>query len=140
MTSTDDSTRHGGSASRPYLSFLALTAGILVTLMAVGQLPTRHWAGEGAVLAMIAGCAISFVAALVGTVPVVLARGQEAPATVPAVMLSITLRLGVVIALGLAAVWSGLFEVAPLLVWMVLSHAVLQVADVRLAQQVLYPS
>ncbi len=138
MTSTDDSTRRDGSAGRPYLSFLALTVGIVVALLAVGQFPTRRWAGDAAVLAMVAGCSISFIAALLGTVPVILARGQAAPNTVPAVMLSIAMRLGVVILLAITAMWSGWFENGPLLVWLVLSHAVLQVADIRLTQQVLY--
>ncbi len=149
MISTDDSTQRDvsprdvsrqrdGSVSKPYLSFLALTAGIVVALVAVGQFPTRQLAGDGAVLAMVVGCSISFVAALLGTVPVVLARGLAAPSTVPAVMLSIAMRLGVVILLAISAMWSGWFENGPLLVWLVVSHALLQVADIRLTQQILY--
>ena len=140
MTSTDDSTQREGSVSKPYSSFLVLTAGIVVALVVVGLFPTRQLAGDGAVAAMVAGCGISFVAALFGTVPVMLARGQAAPATVPAVMLSIAMRLGAVILLGLAAMWSGWFQNGPLLIWLVFSHALLQVADIRLTQQVLYQS
>lgn len=136
-----DDLKQGGlddDRRRPYLHFLTLTLGIVVALVVVGLLPTRHVAGEGAWVAMLAGCGISMLGALVGTVPVMLARGLAAAETVPAVMLSIGLRLAVVILLAFAAVRSGWFEPAPLLVWLVLSHAFLQVADIRLAKQVLY--
>lgn len=141
MTTMDEFSREEpGTATRPYLSFLSLTAGIVVALLAIGLIPTRRLAGDEAVTAMLAGCAISFAAALLGTVPVILARGQAAPATVPAVMASIAVRLGAVIVLGVAAAWSGWFETVPLLIWLVLSHAALQVADIRFTRQVLYQS
>ena len=139
MTTTDDLTRRGGEVGA-YLGFLALTSAIVVGLMAVGQFPTRQLAGDGALAAMVAGCLISFVAALVGTVPVMLARGQAAPDTVPPVMLSMALRLGTVILLGVAAMWSGWFESAPLVIWLLLSHAALLVADIRLTKRILYSS
>lgn len=122
----------------PYLRFLALTLGTVAVLMVVGLVPTRHLAGESGALAMVAGCAIAIVGALVGTVPVVLARERAAAETVPAVLLSIVLRLGVVVLLAFAAMRSGWFEPAPLLLWLVLSHAFLQVADLRFVKQVLY--
>jgi hypothetical protein len=141
MTTTDDLTRgEPGSTAGAFLGFLALTGGIVVGLMAVGLIPTRRLAGDGALGAMAAGCLISFAAALVGTVPVMLARGQAAPDTVPSVMASMALRLGAVILLGVAAVWSGWFENGPLLIWLLLSHTALLVADVRLTKRVLYSS
>ena len=141
MTTTDDLTRgEAGRSAGAYSGFLALTAGIVVCLMAVGLLPTRWLAGDGALAAMVAGCLISFVAALIGTVPVLLARGQAAPDTVAPVMASMGLRLGAVILLGVAASWSGLFQTGPLLIWLLLSHTALLVADVRWTRQTLYSS
>ncbi len=141
MTTTDDLTR-GEHRPSPgaYLSFLGLTAGIVVGLMALGTFPTRQLAGDGALPAMAAGCLVSLVAALIGTVPVMLARGQAATNTVPSVLMSMVMRLGAVILLGVAAAWSGRFEIAPLLIWLMISHTALLVADIRLTRQVLYSS
>ncbi len=143
MTTTDDLTR-GGAGSPPfagaYLSFLALTTGIVVSLMALGQFPTRQLAGDGALAAMVVGCMISFVAAIIGTVPVMLARGQAASETVPSVMTSMAMRLGAVILLGIAAAWSGWFETGPLVIWLLISHTALLAADIRLTKQILYSS
>ncbi len=150
MTITDDLTRGEpdrlplvplrGNETGAYLSFLALTTGIVVGLMALGQFPTRQLAGDGALTAMVAGCLIGFVSALVGTVPVMLARGQAGPDTVPPVMMSMAMRLGAVILLGIAAVWSGWFENGPLVIWLLISHTALLVADIRLTKQILYSS
>ncbi|MEM7582383.1 MAG: hypothetical protein AAF560_03305 [Acidobacteriota bacterium] len=138
--STSDHVSTSSRASQPYLSFLTLAATILAVLIALGIIPTRRLAGENAQAALIAGCAISFIAALVGTLPIVLARGKTASNTVPAVMGSIALRTTVVLLLGFAAVQSGWFEPKPLLIWIVLSHASLQLADIRFTKQVLYTS
>lgn len=141
MTTADDLTRgeQGGKTTIGlFLGFLALTTGIVVGLMALGLFPTRQFAGDGALASMVAGCLISLAAALVGTVPLMLARGQAASDTVPSVMMSMAMRLGAVILLGIAATWSGLFETAPLVIWLMISHTVLLVADIRLTQRVLY--
>ncbi len=141
MTTTDDLTRgESGRSAGAYSGFLALAAGIVVCLMAVGVVPTRWLAGDGALAAMAAGCLISFAAALVGTVPVLLARGQAAADTVPSVLAAMALRLGAVILLGVAAAWSGWFDLGPLLVWLLLSHTALLVADIRWTRQTLYSS
>lgn len=124
----------------PCKSFLALSLGTIAALGAVGLAPTRWLGGDGSLAAMAAGCTISLVAALLGTIPVFLARGKDPAGTVPAVMSAIALRLGVVILLGFVAIRSGWFEPAPLLIWLVLSHAFLQVAEIRLTRQVLYTS
>ncbi len=129
-----------GNAIKPYLSFLTLAAAILTVLVVLGILPTRRLAGEEAIVSMVAGCSFGFLAALLGTLPVLLARGQVASGTVPAVMMSILVRTSAVIILGFAAAQSGWFETKPLLIWLVLSHASLQVADIRFTKQVLYTS
>lgn len=137
MTTTDD-LESGRAGARALYGFLALTAAIVAGLMALGFLPTRQLAGDGALAAMVAGCLISLVAAVAGTLPVILARGRPAADTVPSVMLSMAMRLGVVIVLGVAAAWSGWFEIGPLVVWLLVSHTALLVADVRFTKQILY--
>ncbi len=147
MTETDDQAKgesakaeQSDNALAPYLSFLALAVAILAVLITLGIIPTRRLAGDDAVAAMIAGCLISVFAALLGTIPVMLARGRGASSTIPAVLMSILLRTSAVIVLGFLAFRSGWFEAKPLLIWMVLSHASLQVADIRFTKQVLYTS
>ncbi len=141
MTTTDNPTRgEPGNPAGAYLSFLALTACTVVGLMALGHFPTRELAGDGALAAMVAGCLISFVAALIGTVPVMLARGLAAPNTVSPVMASMAMRLGAVALMGVAAAWSGWFETGPLLIWLLISHTALLAADIRLTQRILYSS
>lgn len=130
--------KRGSAGAGAFPGFLALTAAIVAGLMALGFLPTRQLAGDGALAAMVAGCLISLVGAVAGTLPVTLARGRAAADTVSSVMLSMAMRLGVVVVLGVAAAWSGWFEVGPLVVWLLLSHTALLVADVRFTKQTLY--
>lgn len=124
-------------ASKRVLHLLALAVLLTAVMVAVGYVPTRRLGGPGAVSAMLAGCGISLVASVVGSVPIVLASrgpGQRMP---PAVMLSTALRFLVVLILALSAALSGWFERAPLLVWVGISYVLLLVADtiyaVRLA-------
>ncbi len=141
MTRADDLKKRAREGrNTPYWSFLALAAGTVATLIALGHGPTRRLAGDEGLAAMVAGCGISVLAALFGTVPVMLARGLAASQTVSAVMMSIILRLVAVLVLGVAAAMSGWFEAAPLFIWLVVSHAFLQIAEIRLTKQVLYAS
>ncbi len=112
-----------------YLSFLKLAAAILVGLFALGYLPTVRSAGEDGVPAMFAGGGVSLAASVAGTVPFLLSQARTAVEIMPAVMGSIALRLGVVVVLAAAVVWSGMLATRPLLVWVALSHAGLLVAD-----------
>ena len=117
-----------------FARFLALALGMLALLLVLGYWPTRRF-GEPAVLAMLAGSAVSLVASLVGAVPVVLTHGVPLPQSMPAVMGSIALRLAVVLALGLAVALSGWLPKAPFLIWLAISHAGLLVADTTFARQ-----
>ncbi len=139
MTRADDlRKREPETGKAPYWRFLVLAVGIVAALIALGHVPTQRLAGEDGLAAMVAGCGISVLAALFGTVPVMLARGLAASQTVPAIMLSIVFRLVAVLILGVAAAVSGWFEPTPLFIWLILSHAFLQIAEIRLAKQVLY--
>ncbi len=117
----------------PYPRFLAEAFAILVALVAVGYLPTLNLGGESAIPAMLAGCGLSLVASLVGTVPLVTPRDPGPERLIPMFLGALALRLTAAIVLAAAAALSGLFAVAPLLVWMLISHLGLLVADTRFA-------
>lgn len=125
---------------RIYLGFLASAAAILLALLLVGFEPTRRLAGQLAVPAMTIGCLISLLAALVGTLPVFLARGRKAADTVPALLASMVARL--LTALMLLVIAGTNPKLAPLMntlvVWLLISHAALLVAEIRFARRALY--
>lgn len=120
-----------------YGRFAALAIAVTALLAALGLLPTRRLAGDEAVGALLAGCAIGLAASLAGAVPVLLARGVETGQATPIAMMAMSVRLVLVIALGLIAAGSGLWAPKPLLVWVVISHAGLLIPDSLLSIKVL---
>ena len=102
-------------------------------LCALGYLPTRRMAGDDAVPAMAAGCAIGLVsAALAGALLV--AVGAETPkARMQRAFLAMVIRLAVVVVLGAAATLSGVLRRKPLLFWLATTYVVLLPLEVRLA-------
>ena len=123
----------GRETGRGYLGFSGWACGTTVLLVLLGWLPTKRYAGSDALLSMFAGCGISLFASLAGAVPILRARGKPAREAIVAVMAAMGLRVCLVVILGLAAVLSGWFQVAPLLIWLALSYVVLLVVDTRLA-------
>ncbi len=119
-----------GTADRDrYLGFLKLAAGILTMLLLLGYLPTVRMAGDKGLSAMFAGCGVSTVGSMAGTVPLLLSRGRSSVEAVPVLLGSIALRLTVVIALAAAVALLSTLAVKPFLVWVGLSHVGLLVAD-----------
>lgn len=125
---------------RIYLGFLATAAAILLALALVGFEPTRRLAGQLALPAMTIGCLISLLAALVGTLPVFLARGKKAADTVPALLVSMVARLLTALMLLVIAGTNPKLEplMNTLVVWLLISHAALLVAEIRFARRALY--
>lgn len=121
-------------ASR-YLRLVASAAAATCAAGVLGYLPTRRMAGAGALAGMVGGCAIGMVAGALGAVPIALAGAGSAAARLQAALLSMGLRFGIVVLLGLAAVWSGWFARGPLLAWMAISYTVQLVAETRFAVQ-----
>jgi F0F1-type ATP synthase assembly protein I len=123
-----------------YLGFLAMAAGIIALLFLVGLVPTRRLAGQLAVPAMTLGCLISLLAAMVGTLPVFLARGKKPADTVPTLLVSMGARLLTTLML-LVIAWTNA-KLAPLMntlvVWLLISHAALLVAEIRFTRRALY--
>jgi hypothetical protein len=125
-----------GAAPRPaggYLRFLGRVAATAAAAALLGAWPTRRWGGEGALLAMAAGCGISALGAAVGGLPFALAGGAPAAAVPVRALLAAALRSLLVLALGLAAALSGRLPVGPLLVWLAISYVLLLIPDTRYA-------
>lgn len=112
--------------------FVLLALGVLAVVWTLGYLPARRF-GDASVVAMFVGGLLALVASLVGTVPFVLRRGRPAVDKVPAALGAIALRLAVVLVLALAAVWSGLVDRKALLIWVVVCHFGLLIADTLFA-------
>jgi hypothetical protein len=114
-----------------YVRFLAwgLAATALAALL--GYVPTRRLGGEEALGAMMAGCAVGWLASALGGIPVLLGRGKVADPTarLQAMLASMGLRFAVVLALGAAAAFSGWFGLKPLLLWIAFSYMALLAVD-----------
>jgi hypothetical protein len=121
------------SPSLRYARFLGLAVLIVAGLCLVGLVPTRRLAGDGAILAMVAGCIISLVsAALAGWL--ITAVGADTPnARLQRSFLAMMVRLAVVVVLGVAAALSGTFERTALLVWIAIAYVALLPLEVQLA-------
>ncbi len=117
-----------------YLGFLKLAAGILAALLIVGYLPTVRLAGDKGISAMLVGCAVSLVASVAGTMPLLWSRSRTPAEAMPVRMGSIALRLTLVIGLAAAVVFLGSLAVEPFLVWVAMSHVGLLVADTLYAR------
>jgi len=115
-----------------YVRFVLWAVGIAVALALLGYAPTRRLAGEGAIPAMFAGCAIGVLASAVGALPVMLAkRSGTRPAPLQGMLVSMLLRLATVLVLGLSAGLSGWFATRPLLLWIALGYVALLALDAR---------
>jgi len=126
------------SVARPavaeYLRFLGWVVGVGVALALLGYAPTRRLGGEGALPAMVAGCAIGAVASAVGALAVLGGRrsGSAGP-PLQGMLISMALRLATVVVLGLSLGLSGWFEPRPLLIWIALGYVAQLALDTRYA-------
>jgi hypothetical protein len=116
-----------------YARFLGLAAAIVAGLCVIGWLPTRRLAGEQAVAAMVAGCAIGLLSAALAGWLLTAVAAETPEARMQRSFLAMIVRLAVVIAFGIAAVFSGEFARAPLLFWIGTAYVALLPLEVRLA-------
>lgn len=121
------------SPTAEYLRFLVWAVAAAVAAALLGYVPTRHLGGEGAVPALIAGCAIGVIASGVGALPILLARRSGAAPSPVQGLLSMAIRLAVLVVLGVSAGLSGAFATRPLIIWIGLGYAVQLGLDVRYA-------
>jgi hypothetical protein len=117
------------SPAAGYLRFLVWATVVTAAVALLGYLPTQRLGGEGAIPAMLAGCAVGLLAALAGGVPVALGRRAGPAAAHQTMMLAMAVRFVAALALGLAVALSGQFAVRPLLVWIAIAYVVLLVVD-----------
>jgi hypothetical protein len=118
---------------RRYVKFVGVESLVVVGLLAVGFLPTRRLGGEAALPAMVVGGVISLVAAALAGWPLVIIRPASPVARMQLAMLAMIIRLGVVVALALAAALSGVLQRTPLLFWLAASYVALLPLEVKLA-------
>jgi len=116
-----------------YARFLGLSVLIVAALCAAGVLPTRRLAGPGAITAMVAGCAISLVAAAMAGVLLTRVAVDTPEARLRRSFLAMTVRLAVAVVLGLAAALSGELARQPLLFWIGAAYVALLPLEVKLA-------
>lgn len=86
---------------------------------------------------MLAGCLVSFVASLVGILPVLAAKNQPHIEAWTAAMIAMVVRMGIVLILGIALALGGYFPQKPFLLWAVIAHAAFLIPDTLLSIQVL---
>ena len=113
--------------------FLAAETLIAVILCGIGWLPTARLAGRGAVPAMIAGSGISLLSAAMSGWLMTLVDGSTPEGRMRRGMFAMLARLGIVIALTVAAALSGQFQIRPLLFWMAMAYLALLPLEVRFA-------
>ncbi len=122
------------TASRPagaeFLRFLAWALAIGIATALLGYAPTRRLGGEGALPAMLAGCAIGVVSSVVGALPIAFSRRPGAPASPLQGLIAMGARTGTVLVLGLSIGLSGWFESGPLLIWIALGYIAQLALDV----------
>jgi len=123
-------------AVRDYLRFLLWGVVAIAAVALLGLVPTQRLAGPGAIAAMIAGCSVGILSLAFGAIPIALA-GSSPGAKIQAGLLSIGVRFGSVLVLGLAAVLSGRFAGRPLVLWAAISYVVLLAIESRYAASVL---
>jgi hypothetical protein len=116
-----------------YVRFLGLAALVVAALTGIGFFPTRRLGGASALPAMLAGCLISLTAAGAAGWLLVAAEGKTPQARMQTAFLAMMVRLAVVAALGLAAVFSGELARTPLLFWLATSYVALLPLEVKLA-------
>ena len=118
-----------------YARFLSVAVAIVIGLGAVGWLPTRRLAGDGAVAAMVVGCGISLLSAALAGWLLIAVNVDTPEARMQRGFLAMVVRLAVVAVLGLAAALSGEVARQPLLFWIATTYVALLPLEVKLAIQ-----
>lgn len=121
------------SRSRRYARFLSLAVAIVLGLCVIGWLPTRRLAGDGAIMAMLAGCGISLLAASLAGGLLIVVPAETPEARMQRGFLAMVVRLAAVVVLGLAAALSGELARQPLLFWIGTAYVALLPLEVKLA-------
>jgi hypothetical protein len=124
---------NGTSRAADYVRFVALAVAATVVIAGIGYMPTRRLAGDAAIGAMAAGCAISLVAAALAGWLIVASPATTPVARMQRAFLAMTVRLAIVAVLAVAAILSGVLDRMPLLFWIATTYVVLLPLEVKLA-------
>ncbi len=128
-----------GQGARRYLRFVAFAAVLTGAVAGLGVLLTRWLGGEGAVPALLAGCLVSWVASVLGGIPILLAemagtdKGGDPALRFRAVLGSMVLRFAIELLLIVVIAWGGRLDRGPFLIWAALSYLALLAADTKYA-------
>ncbi len=123
-----------------YSRFLIFSLGSLALIGALGFIPTQRWVGENASLIVVVALVVAWIASLVGTIPIVLARDKSPLDAMPAQFGAMAIRLVAILVIGMSVAWSGWFETKPFLIWLVIGHITMLVTDTHLARSVVLKS
>jgi len=121
-----DKVSAGGMSYWRFASWAVVT---VAGLWLLGWLPTERLAGADGISAKFAGGMLSLMASLLGTLPVALVRDRNSVEATVAILRSVALRLGLVLAVVLVVALRGPFAPTPLLLWVVISHSALLIVD-----------
>lgn len=131
MAPTTDDTRLGFGGLLLRFALLGLATEALAVVL--GLVPTFRLSGAGGVRAMFAGLAVAWLANLAGAVPMCLAVAQDGKRRLNAALASTAVRMVVVLLLVLSAALSGVFMLAPLLIWVAIGYLLLVAVDTTYA-------
>lgn len=113
----------------PLLRSLSRSATVALGLAALGLVPTLHWGGESAVIAMGASCLAAFLAYALGSVPTALVPANDLRARTVAHLAGSGLRFAAALGAGLVLALRSPLETGPLLVWLAASYLALVLAE-----------
>jgi hypothetical protein len=121
------------NAGRLYLrlaTLLLVAGGALVLL---GWLPTRRLGGTAGLQAMLAGCGVSYLASLIGALPVIRSERRHSAEDIATFMGSMLLRMTSAAVLTVVAALQGIFELKPLILWVGISYLAFLPVDLYLS-------
>ena len=125
-----------------FIRFMGLMV-VFTTLTAVGvaiagYFPMKRIEGIPGVMAMIAGCGISWMASCAGAIPVALAASRNSMSgSATAILASTAVRFVTALALVAPLALSGLVERTPMVMWVGISYLVLLLVDTLVSIRVL---
>ena len=124
-----------GTSGGAFGRFLLLLVGVLAGLVVLGYLPTVRLAGVEGLKGMWVGVSISLIGSVIGSIPLVWAGHKGAENATAAILGSMVIRFGLVLALTLLVVLTGAVAKAPLLIWVATSYLAALVVDSRYASK-----
>ena len=127
----------GVEGQRAVQLYLRLVALLLITggaLALIGWRPTgRFLGGTAGQYSMLAGCGVSFLASLIGALPVVRSGQGHSAQSITVFMGSMLLRLTAAGIFTVVAALQGVFELRPLILWVGISYLAFLPADLYIS-------